>query len=207
MFTSTLATGVLLTLAAYLIGGMPFGYWFVRLTSGEDIRRMGSGNIGATNVHRTRGKKAGLAVLALDILKGYLAVFLAMKLSGSNPVVTGCATFAVMLGHCYPVFLRFKGGMAVACYVGAFLCLAPAVVLGMAVVFAAVVATTKYISLASIISAAVFPAALLFVHPAPAVLLACIASSLLVIMRHRANIDRLRAGQENMFSLRSNKAA
>lgn len=192
---------------AYLIGGLPFGYWFVRLTSGEDIRALGSGNIGATNVHRTKGKKAGLAVLALDILKGFAAVFLASRLSNDDALAVGCATFAVMLGHCYPVFLRFKGGKAVACYVGAFLFLAPGVLLGMTLLFVAIVAAAKYISLASIVTAAVFPVALLAIHPAPAILWACIASSALVIWRHKANIGRLRAGKEHVFSLRGQKTA
>lgn len=167
---------------------------------------MGSGNIGATNVHRTKGKKAGLAVLALDILKGFVAVLIAARLSNVDAVALGCATFAVMLGHCFPVFLRFKGGKAVACYVGAFLYLAPLVLLGVAVVFVAVVAATKYISLASIVAAAIFPVALLAIHPAAPILWACAASSALVIWRHKANIERLRTGRENVFSLRGSKA-
>ena len=191
---------ILVSILAYLIGGLPFGYWFVRLTSGEDIRALGSGNIGATNVHRTKGRKAGLAVLALDIFKGFLAVFIAAKLSNEDAVAVGCATFAVMLGHCYPAFLGFKGGKAVACYVGAFLYLAPLVLLGVALVFVAVVTVTKYISLASIVSAAIFPVPLLAVHPAAPILIACVASSALVIWRHKANIQRLRAGKENVFN-------
>lgn len=206
VLSNEVLTAVLLSLLAYFVGGLPFGYWFVRLTSGDDIRALGSGNIGATNVHRTKGRKAGLAVLALDILKGFLAVFLAARLSHDNPLAVGSATVAVMLGHCYPLFLRFKGGKAVACYVGAFLYLAPLVLIAVTLVFVGVVATTKYISLASVVAAAVFPALLLAIHPAPAILWACIISSALVIWRHKANIARLRAGRENVFSLRGGKA-
>ena len=197
----------LVTLLAYLIGGLPFGYWFVRLTSGQDIRTMGSGNIGATNVHRTRGRKAGIAVLLLDILKGFLAVYLAARFTGGNALAVACATFAVMLGHCFPLFLKFKGGKAVACYVGAFLYLAPSVLLGITIVFIATVSLSKFISLASLVSAAVFPIALLAVHPAHPILAACVASSALVIWRHKANIQRLITGTENPFSLKGGKAA
>ena len=112
-------------IAAYLIGGLPFGYWFVRFSLGKDIRTMGSGNIGATNVHRSAGSKAGLIVLALDIFKGFLAVWLAAALTHGAAPALAAATVAVMPRHCYPVFLGFKGGKAVACYVGAVLYLAP----------------------------------------------------------------------------------
>ena len=202
----TLLTITLLTGMAYFIGGLPFGYWFVRMAFGEDIRQMGSGNIGATNVHRTKGKKAGIAVLLLDVCKGFLAVYLAARLSGDNAVAVGCATFAVMLGHCYPILLGFKGGKAVACYVGAFLYLAPLILLAMLIVFVAIVSLSKYISLASIVCAALFPVALLAMHPAPPILLACVASSALVIWRHKANIERLRTGKENVFSLKRRPA-
>src|SRR3954451_7267575 len=106
------------SLLSYLIGGIPFGYWFVRVTSGEDIRKLGSGNIGATNVHRTRGRKAGLIVLLLDILKGFAAVFMTARVTGDDSLAVALSAVAVMLGHCFPVFLRFKGGKAVACFVG-----------------------------------------------------------------------------------------
>ncbi len=168
---------------------------------------MGSGNIGATNVHRTRGRKAGLAVLLLDILKGFLAVYLAARLTGGNALAVACATFAVMLGHCFPIFLKFKGGKAVACYVGAFLYLAPGVLLAITAIFVATVSLTKFISLASLVSAAVFPVALFVIHPAHSILAACIASSALVIWRHKANIQRLMTGTENSFSLKGGKAA
>ena len=133
---------------AYLIGGLPFGYWFVLLFAGRDIRTMGSGNIGATNVHRTLGRGPGILVLLLDILKGYIAVWLAAALTQNDPIGVGVAAFAVMLGHCYPIFLRFKGGKAVASFVGVFLFISPLTILVTALFYVAIVALTKYISFA-----------------------------------------------------------
>jgi acyl phosphate:glycerol-3-phosphate acyltransferase len=191
---------ILSTALAYLLGGLPFGYWFVRLTSGRDIRTMGSGNIGATNVQRSMGTKAGIVVLSLDILKGFLAVWLAALLTHGDTAALALAAVAVMLGHCYPVFLRFKGGKAVACFVGAFLYLAPLALLITTVVFVAVVALSKYVSLGSILGALVFPFALWLVNRPPhSILYASIFAAALVIYRHKGNIARLRAGKESRF--------
>jgi acyl phosphate:glycerol-3-phosphate acyltransferase len=195
-------------LLAYLIGGLPFGYWFVRLSAGKDIRTMGSGNIGATNVHRTLGRKPGLIVLLLDVLKGFVAVWLAALISGSDASALAVAAFAVMLGHCYPVFLRFHGGKAVACFVGAFLYLAPLSLAIVAIVFIALVALTKFISLASIVSALLFPLPVwLVTRAAQPILFASVAAALLIVYRHRSNIARLRAGTEHVFSLRGGNTA
>jgi acyl phosphate:glycerol-3-phosphate acyltransferase len=191
---------ILSTVLAYLLGGLPFGYWFVRLTAGRDIRTMGSGNIGATNVHRSMGTKAGLVVLFLDILKGFIAVWLAAILTYGRTTALALAVVAVMLGHCYPIFLRFKGGKAVACFVGAFLYLAPLALLATTVVFVAVVVLSKYVSLGSILGALVFPFALWFVNrPPPGILYASIFAAALVVYRHKSNIARLRAGKESRF--------
>src|SRR5690348_4359684 len=115
----------LTTITAYLLGGVPFGYLFVRFALGKDIRSMGSGNIGATNVHRSAGGKAGVVVLLLDIAKGFIAVWIAALLNPGSPLALAFAATAVMIGHAFPVFLRFKGGKAVACFIGAFLYIAP----------------------------------------------------------------------------------
>jgi glycerol-3-phosphate acyltransferase PlsY len=188
---------------AYLIGGLPFGYWFVRVTSGNDIRNMGSGNIGATNVHRTRGGAAGLIVLLLDILKGFLAVWLAARLTVDNTSAVAFAAVAVMLGHCYPVFLRFKGGKAVATFIGAFLFLAPLALACTTIIFILVVSVSRYISLGSIIGALVFPFAVRFFEHAPGeIVAASIYAALLIVYRHKANIVRLRAGKESVFSFK-----
>ena len=196
------------TVLAYLIGGLPFGYWFVRLSSGKDIRSMGSGNIGATNVHRTAGGKAGVLVLLLDILKGFLAVWFADVITGGNPLALGMSAAAVMLGHCFPVFLHFKGGKAVACFAGAFGYLTPLPVAILLLVFVVVVFLSKYISLGSIVSAVVFPFLFrVMSHPPQPILAASVFASLLVIYRHKGNIDRLWHGKEHPFSLRGGRSA
>jgi len=195
------------TVLAYLIGALPFGYWFVRLSSGKDIRSMGSGNIGATNVHRTAGGKAGAIVLLLDILKGFLAVWLAAVITGGNTVALAFSASAVMLGHCFPVFLHFKGGKAVACFVGAFLYLTPLALAIVVVIFVAVVLLSKYVSLGSIFGALAFPFLVWIIsHPPPPILAASTFAALLVIYRHKANIDRLRHGKEHSFSLRGGRS-
>lgn len=192
---------------AYLIGGLPFGYWFVHLTSGKDIRAMGSGNIGATNVYRTQGSKAGVVVLVLDIVKGFVAVWLATWLVPGNPLALALAAALVMLGHCYPVFLRFKGGKAVACFVGAFLYISPLAVGVVLLLFIVIVALSKYISVGSMVGAAIFPLFFWLIYrPAPSLLIASIFCALLVIYRHKGNIERLWSGRENVFSLRGGKA-
>ena len=188
---------------AYLIGGLPFGYWFVRFSLGQDIRSMGSGNIGATNVHRSAGKKAGFMVLFLDIFKGFLAVWLAGTITGHSSLGLAIAWVAVMLGHCYPVFLGFKGGKAVACFVGATLYLAPLAVLALTAIFVAIVALSKYISLASILCALIFPFIYWAIYrPVQELLIAAVLAGALVIYRHKGNLARLRAGKENVFSLK-----
>src|SRR5690242_12411894 len=136
--------------AAYLLGAIPFGYLLVKLKTGRDVRAAGSGNIGATNVLRTTGRLAGVATLLLDIAKGYAAVWLAGRATGGDTAWMSAAAVAVMAGHAYPVFLKFRGGKAVASFVGAFLCLAPLPLLAVLVVFAVTVARTGYISLGSI---------------------------------------------------------
>src|SRR5580700_555380 len=111
-------TGLLVILIAYLIGAIPFGFLLVKLTTGKDVRASGSGNIGATNVLRTSGRGAGIATLLLDIVKGFGAVWLAAELTSDSTFWTSAAGLAVMAGHAYPVFLKFKGGKAVASFVG-----------------------------------------------------------------------------------------
>lgn len=169
---------------------------------------MGSGNIGATNVHRTAGGKAGVVVLLLDICKGLLAVWLTGLLTRNDPLALALSAAAVMLGHCYPVFLGFKGGKAVACFVGAFLYLTP-LALGLTVlIFIAVVFFTKYVSLGSLLGALAFPFLVWLTGPTPRpILMASMFAALLVIYRHKANIDRLRHGKEHAFSLRGGRTA
>jgi acyl-phosphate glycerol 3-phosphate acyltransferase len=150
-------TPILLLLAAYLIGAIPFGYVLVKLQSGRDVRAMGSGNIGATNVMRTAGRSLALLTLLLDIAKGTLAVWLADRYTNGSIEWMSLAAMAVMAGHAFPIFLRFKGGKAVASFVGAFAYLTPLPLLATAVLFVATVAITRYISSAPFLELSAFP--------------------------------------------------
>ena len=192
---------------AYLLGAIPFGYLLVRWKTGADVRAAGSGNIGATNVLRTTGRAAGVATLVLDIAKGYLAVWIAGELTDQSTFWMSAAALAVMAGHAYPVFLKFRGGKAVASFIGAFLRLTPWAVVAVLLVFVAVVACTKYISMGSIVAAATFPLAvwLLLKPPLPPIGAALVASAF-IIYKHSSNIDRLRAGAEHRFTFRSGKS-
>lgn len=185
---------------AYLIGGIPFGYLLVKFATGRDVRASGSGNIGATNVLRTTGRGAGVATLVLDIAKGVLAVWVADRWSGGSPLWMSLAALAVMAGHAYPVFLKFQGGKAVASFIGAFLYLTPAPLLASLLVFVIAVAATKYISLGSILAAGFFPLGVyLILHPEMPVLAAAAVAGGFIVWRHRANLERLRAGNESVF--------
>jgi len=185
---------------AYLSGAIPFGYLLVKWKTGADVRSKGSGNIGATNVMRTSGRLAGILTLALDIAKGYFAVWMAGRLSQGDATVMSAAAVTVMAGHAYPIFLRFQGGKAVASFVGAFLCLTPAAIAVEVVVFVVVVAWTRHISLGSIIGAATFPLAVWIVAKAPwPALAASLIASAFIVYRHSSNIARLRDGTENVF--------
>jgi len=185
----------------YLMGSVPFGYILTRLFAGRDIRREGSGNIGATNVSRTLGWKGGLATMVLDVAKGAVPVALAAHFN-PHPLAAGLAGLAAVLGHCYPLFLGFKGGKAVATSLGVFLVLAPLPCLAAAGIFILVISLTRFVSLGSILAAVSFPfLLLLFRKPEPtAVMAACIAG--LIVWRHRENIGRLVRREERKFSLR-----
>jgi len=191
---------------AYLLGGIPFGYFLVRWKTGSDVRALGSGNIGATNVLRTTSRGLGFATLLLDIAKGFVAVWIAARLTGGAPLWTSAAALAVMAGHAYPVFLKFKGGKAVASFIGAFLYVAPLPLLAVLIVFVAVVAVSKFISLGSIIAAGSFPLAVwLIQHPPFEVTLAALIAGAFIVYRHKANIARIRAGTENVLNLGKRK--
>ena len=193
-------------IAAYLIGGIPFGYLLVRWRTGNDVRAQGSGNIGATNVLRTTGKAIGIATLLLDILKAVLAVWLMDRVSGGNISWMSAAAVTVLLGHAFPVYLKFAGGKAVASFIGAFLYLTPVALLASLLVFVAVVRVTRYISLGSIIAAGLFPLAVyLIAKPEWPVLAAAVFSGAFIVWRHKTNIARLRAGTENVFTFSKKK--
>lgn len=199
---------------AYLLGSIPFGYLLVRIFRGEDVRQTGSGNIGATNVARTGSKWLAIATLILDALKGYVAVFHVFFFASHHPdrlpqfgphtvyILAALAGFFAIVGHMFPVWLRFKGGKGVATSVGAFLGIAPVAVLVCLVAFVAVVGIARYVSLGSMIGAAVFPFAAWWLNPETrdaTVMAWIVASALLIIIRHKDNIRRLLAGNENRF--------
>jgi glycerol-3-phosphate acyltransferase PlsY len=192
---------IFVLVAAYLIGGIPFGYLLVRLKSGQDVRSMGSGNIGATNVLRTTGRGLGVLTLLLDIAKGALAVWLADRLTGGSVAWMSATALAVMAGHAFPIYLKFQGGKAVASFVGAFLYLTPLPLVATLILFVVTVAASRYISLGSIVAAGCFPLAVFLIDHPPAVVLGAAAiAGVFIVWRHRSNIARIRAGNENVFS-------
>jgi len=193
-------------LLAYLLGAIPFGYILVKWKTGGDVRGAGSGNIGATNVLRTAGRTVGVLTLLLDIAKGYVAVWSAGRLTGGDVRWMAAAAVVVMLGHAYTVFLSFRGGKAVASFVGAFLCLTPLALAAVLVVFVAVVAWSRYISLGSIVAAAAFPLAVWMISGLIwPVEVAALLSAAFIIYKHSSNIERLLAGTESDFSFGARK--
>jgi glycerol-3-phosphate acyltransferase PlsY len=185
----------------YLIAATPTGVILSRLMSNEDVRKKGSGNIGATNVYRVAGKLAGILTLVGDTMKGFLPLLAYKTWLAPTPAQLGVASAVAIIGHCYPVYLKFKGGKGVATALGIFLVLSPQAVLGALVVFVLTVATTRYISLGSVFAAMSAPLLILMLnHPQP-IFLATLLIALLVVWRHRSNIRRLLDGSENRFNL------
>lgn len=183
---------------AYLLGSIPFGYLIVRGKSGADIRETGSGGTGATNVSRRAGKVAGVLTLLLDAAKGCAAVLIARTVSGEDWVIAA-AVIAVLVGHIFPVWLRFRGGKGVATGVGIFLVLAPIALLCAGVVFVAVVVLTRYVSLGSLTAAALIPVLVWLQSDSQALVVAAVAGALLIVFAHRGNIQRLASGTESRF--------
>jgi glycerol-3-phosphate acyltransferase PlsY len=214
-----LKTYLIVALIAYLLGSIPFGYILVKLFLKQDIRKTGSGNIGATNVARSGKKGLAIATLLLDAAKGFAAVAIAalIRPSYSSPdplafstrdlhqalfVPLGTAALFAIVGHCFPVWLKLKGGKGVATAVGAFLAISPIAVAGCFALFVLVFATSRIVSLSSIIAALLFPFVLPFAMPAyPGwkLFALALASSALIILKHRSNIRRMLNGTEPRF--------
>ena len=195
--------GPLTTLIAYLLGSIPFGYLIVRWQRGVDVRATGSGSIGATNVMRNLGIMGFVATFILDAGKGLLAVLLASKMTLENPTWVAAAAFAAVLGHCFPVWLRFRGGKGVATGVGVFIAIAPWQVVLVLAIFAVVVVIWRYISLGSIVATAAFPVLVYIMkHPPIQVVLGAAGAAVIIIARHYANIARLLKGTENKVGRR-----
>ncbi len=195
---------LLLIIIAYGIGSIPFGYLIVQVKKGFDVRSVGSGNIGATNVLRTVGRSGAFLTLFLDGAKGFLVVWIADSWTGHNPVAIGLSAVAVLLGHIFPVFLRFRGGKGVATALGIFLYIGLTPILWTLGIFSAVVLISRYISLGSIIAAAIFPILYFFMQfkhqPSVWLLISVCFCCFLVIVKHHDNLRRLLAGRENKFS-------
>jgi glycerol-3-phosphate acyltransferase PlsY len=208
-----LAIFILASTIAYLLGSIPFGLVLVRVFRGVDVRQTGSGNIGTANVARL-APGLGLWTLILDSAKGYAAVLIAKAIANRAPsapsdlwqvfVIVGAAALFAVLGHMFPIFLKFKGGKGVATAMGAFLAITPLAVLIAALLYVLIYALSHYTSLASIISAAIFPLiSAIFMTRAerPLVLPFVICACLLIIVKHHQNIRRLLSGTENRLDL------
>lgn len=191
-------SSALIVLFAYLCGSISTAVWYGRFVHKVDIRNHGSGNAGATNSLRVLGKTAGIVVLVIDFLKGFLPVLLAEYLSFEEPVVL-LVGFVAVIGHLLPVFSNFQGGKGVATAMGVIVAILPLGALVCFVVFLATVVLTKYVSLGSILGAASFPVAVVLLSENPSVYLILfgVALALLLSFTHRKNIERLLAGNES----------
>jgi glycerol-3-phosphate acyltransferase PlsY len=197
-------TAFVLTAAySYLLGSIPFGYILVRAFRGQDVRQTGSGNIGATNVSRT-SKGLGALTLILDALKGLVAVVITRMIFPANRTLLGTAALFAIVGHMFPVWLRFRGGKGVATGLGSFVILTPKTILVMLVVFLVIFLAFRYVSLASILTVALFPLLAWILDPdhASGVLPFIVAACVLIVAKHHENIRRLLAHTESRFQWR-----
>ncbi len=202
--SSLTPTTSLLLAAAYLLGSIPFGLIFAKLFAGSDIRKAGSGNIGANNVARVAGPAAGILTLALDVAKGAAAVWLAGRFTDQSSTAMTLAAASALIGHCYPLWLKFKGGKGVATALGVFLMLAPWAALSALLVFIVVSVAWRYVSLGSVSAAAAMPLLMYFLwapgHAPPLVVdFGTLFASGLVIFKHDPNLQRLLDGTEPKF--------
>jgi len=190
---------------SYLLGSIPFGFILVRVFRGQDVRLTGSGNIGATNVARS-SPALGVLTLVLDALKGLAAVALTRAFFPGRSVLAGVAVLFAIVGHMFPVWLKFRGGKGVATAAGAFFALSPAALLGSVLLFLPVLFFWRYVSLASISASAAMPL-LIYILWAPghappvSVTFGALAAAVIIIFKHDANIQRLVQGEEPKFSL------
>ena len=198
--------GVFLGLGlAYLIGAIPIGFLVARLLGGLDIRRAGSGNIGATNVLRTLGKLPAIVTLLGDVAKGYVAVSVASAIITARWGAAAGAVLAV-IGNCWPVFLRFRGGKGMATGLGAFLALTPWATGPAALVWLVVTASFRYVSLASIMACLCLPLGVALLGYPWAAIVAAATTGVIIILRHRANLSRLASGSEPRLGERASRA-
>lgn len=198
---------LLIASIAYLLGSIPFGFLLVRWFRGEDVRQSGSGNIGATNVARA-SPVLGLVTLLLDAGKGAAAVLVALRLqqTGSPLLIGSFAALFAIVGHLFPVWLKFRGGKGVATALGSFLVIAPKSIVCVVGIFVLVLLIFRYVSVSSVIAVACFPIAAWIFHEhggSSEVLIVMSVASVLVIMKHRSNLERIILGTEPKFGRRS----
>jgi glycerol-3-phosphate acyltransferase PlsY len=203
---------VSIPLAAYLLGSIPFGLLLTKLFGGGDVRKSGSGNIGATNVARVAGTLPGILTLLFDVAKGATAVWLTARVSDESATWMMIAALAALLGHCFPIWLKFRGGKGVATAAGAFLVLCPAALLGSVILFLLVAFFWRYVSLASISAAASMPLLIYFLWaphhaPPPIVAFGALTAAAIIVYKHDANIQRLVQGEEPKFSFTKKRDA
>ncbi len=206
----SLSTIAPLLLFSYLLGSIPFGLLLARLFGGGDVRRFGSGNIGATNVARVAGPLPGVLTLVFDAAKGALSVLLVAHLTANSAKAMMFAGLAALLGHCFPVWLRFKGGKGVATGFGVFAALCPLAALAAMLLFVLVLLYWRFVSLASLSAAAALPLLVYFLwapHHAPplVVSIGTLFAAALIMYKHDANLQRLVEGTEPRFVLRKSK--
>ncbi len=206
---------IIVVAVAYLLGSIPFGYLLVKhvFTGGEDVRKIGSGGTGATNVTRRAGLKAGLLTYAFDVAKGLAAVLIMKQIAGDDYLWIGAAAIAAIIGHIFPVFLNFRGGKGVATGVGVYLALAPYSVLSTLVLWSVIVYLTRYVSLGSIIATSAVPLWTLLYYgwlwPSPhlvSLVVIAFAGCALIVAKHQQNIARLIHGTENKIGSRAKEA-
>ena len=190
---------IFILIVIYLIAAVPTGIVLARVMGYEDVRDKGSGNIGATNVYRVAGKLAGVLTLAGDILKGFLPLLACKTWLAPTSAQLGIACAMAIVGHCYPVYLKFSGGKGIATALGIFLVMSPIAVLGAAIVFGITVATTRFISLGSVLAAMSAPLLVLMLNQPQPIFLATLFIAALIVWRHRSNIKRLMDGADDRF--------
>jgi glycerol-3-phosphate acyltransferase PlsY len=201
----TIASHFWIPLVAYLLGSLPFGLWLAKLFGGTDIRSQGSGNIGASNVTRVVGPLPGILTLILDAAKGALAVWLAGQFTQQSDAWMMAAGLCALIGHCFSIWLRFKGGKGVATALGVFLVICPLAALCDLALFTLVVIVSRYSSLGSLAAAAAMPLLMHFLWAPPyapplMITLGTLAASLLIIAKHQGNIRRLIEGTEPRYA-------
>jgi glycerol-3-phosphate acyltransferase PlsY len=192
---------IAIVVTGYLIGSIPFALLMARRL-GADLRLIGSGNLGASNVLRSSGVKAGLLVALLDVSKGALSVILATRWGGAG-AAPALAGFAAIIGHIYPIWLRFRGGKGVATACGVFSVLTPAALPATLAIFVVTVGATKYISLGSVLASMALPPLAYATGSPPAAVAAALAATAIIVFRHRSNLARLRQGTERRIGVRA----